>query len=881
MALAEAVVKIVPDFSGFGEQTKQGVQKALDGIDKAVDQTADNIEKEFKESGAKAEKAVDGIGGEFKKLGKLIAGAAIGKAVKDFAKASIDAASDLEESINAVQVTYGELSGTILDFGQVSAKTVGLAAADFNSFAVRFAGFTKQIATGGKSAADVTIDLTKRIADFASVMNLDLNEAATVFGSTLAGESEAIRRFGIDMSAASIEAFALSTGLIKSKDEMTAGIKVQATYAKLMADTAQVANDFANTSDSLANRQRILSAEFKDMQVVIGQALVPVLSELLGIAGSIMSAFVALPEGLQKTIAVTVLAGGAFIALSSTLQGVGLAAKTANVYVAGFMIALTLAGVIYSALKSRGEAARKAQEDVTAALIAADEPAYVLSARLKSLVEDYKTVTDATEDAESGITVFNGALDATRAAVLKFTPAFTKAGVSLEDVAKAAAAGSDSFDGIAEALLTVRGSTDTTANSFATVERAIVRNTEVGDPMRQLLLDLAQNGGLTVEEFRQLVQQLDLTSDGFDKSRETLNKQNEAFLTSTEAVTDFTNILGGDVYAELVKNAEATATAAGRTDEFTFLVETLNAMLFEQGWTLDTTTNKLVRLDAATGQAATGQDDLAGATGTTTSEIEKQEKALDRLIEATLAMFNSEIQLERAKRQTGDAIEEYNALVKSLEDGTYKGSDAYRDLAVASEEVRLASLNQAGAQVKLAEDIAATAEGSLGAEEKQRLLREELILLAKTLDPNSPLRKELDRYIGSLKDVPTNVTTRIHAIYTDEDRRTIIDARAAAGTQSGMGSGRPMANGGIVTSATRALIGEAGPEVIIPLTRPARALELMQESGLIGMAAFGRGMVGSSKATVNIEQAVFNNGTDANLVAQKVNAAERARSFGS
>lgn len=40
------------------------------------------------------------------------------------------------------------------------------------------------------------------------------------------------------------------------------------------------------------------------------------------------------------------------------------------------------------------------------------------------------------------------------------------------------------------------------------------------------------------------------------------------------------------------------------------------------------------------------------------------------------------------------------------------------------------------------------------------------------------------------------------------------------------------AEGGIVSGPTRALIGEAGPEAVIPLTRPARAAELMRMSGL-------------------------------------------------
>lgn len=47
----------------------------------------------------------------------------------------------------------------------------------------------------------------------------------------------------------------------------------------------------------------------------------------------------------------------------------------------------------------------------------------------------------------------------------------------------------------------------------------------------------------------------------------------------------------------------------------------------------------------------------------------------------------------------------------------------------------------------------------------------------------------------------------------------------------------PFANGGIVYGPTPALVGEAGPEVIIPLTRPQRAVDLVQQSGLLGLLA--------------------------------------------
>jgi hypothetical protein len=47
------------------------------------------------------------------------------------------------------------------------------------------------------------------------------------------------------------------------------------------------------------------------------------------------------------------------------------------------------------------------------------------------------------------------------------------------------------------------------------------------------------------------------------------------------------------------------------------------------------------------------------------------------------------------------------------------------------------------------------------------------------------------------------------------------------------------AEGGIVNGPTPAIVGEAGPEVIIPLSQPGRAAQLAQQSGLTAMLGGG------------------------------------------
>lgn len=201
---------------------------------------------------------------------------AVGAAAVGAAKVAIDAASDLEESVNAVNKVYGDQAEAVLKVGEDSASSFGLAKSEFNEFAVQFSAFATQIAErDGRQVADVVEEMTTRVADFASVQNLDLEEAGRIVMSTLAGETEAFRRFGGDVSAATVEQYALENGLIASKGEMTEGVKVLARYGLFMEQTESNAGDFADTSDGLANSQKILRAQIKDLSAEIGSRLVP------------------------------------------------------------------------------------------------------------------------------------------------------------------------------------------------------------------------------------------------------------------------------------------------------------------------------------------------------------------------------------------------------------------------------------------------------------------------------------------------------------------------------------------------------------------------------------------------------------------------------
>lgn len=216
------------------------------------------------------------------KVGLVASGAAITAGLVGLTKSSISAASDASESINAIKVSYGDAADEVLKLSEGTAQRLGVAGTDFRNSAVRFSAFAETI--GGDTAGITKFvgDVTQRATDFASVFNIDVSEALQVFQSGLSGEAEPLKRFGINLLQSEVQAYALREGIIGVGEQMTEDQKVQARYGLLMESTAKTAGDFANTSDGLANRQRILSSTFEDVQAKIGEALLPIMEDLLG-----------------------------------------------------------------------------------------------------------------------------------------------------------------------------------------------------------------------------------------------------------------------------------------------------------------------------------------------------------------------------------------------------------------------------------------------------------------------------------------------------------------------------------------------------------------------------------------------------------------------
>lgn len=240
------------------------------------------------------------------------------------ANKTMNSASDLGESVNAVNVVFGESADKILEFGKTAAQTVGLSNSAFNQLATNTGALLMKTGISMDEVATKTQDLAIRAADMASVFNTDVNDAMSAINQALRGETEAIRKYTGDVTDASLQTFALSKGITKAVTEMTQEEKVLLRLDKVMADTSVTQGDFAATANEVANAERIMKAETENLSAAIGTSLLPIKKQLLEAVKPLIEQFALWAKENPDLVKNLILVGGAIAALVAVLGTLGL-----------------------------------------------------------------------------------------------------------------------------------------------------------------------------------------------------------------------------------------------------------------------------------------------------------------------------------------------------------------------------------------------------------------------------------------------------------------------------------------------------------------------------------------------------------------------------
>lgn len=248
--------------SRAGTSTMNALKKASSGIVSALQRLTG------------AGKGVNSLSLSLGNLLKTAIGFNIGYGLLNFGKSMFTLGSDVTEVENVVDVAFGGMAQSAYDFASTAQEQFGLS----ELMALRYSGTMMSVLNASgvaqRDAAEMSTTLTGLAGDLASFYNISQDNAWEKIMSGMAGEIEPLRRLGINMSVANLEAFALSQGITKSWQSMTQAEQVMLRYNYLMQASAQQQGDFARTSWSWANQVRLLTLNIQQLAATIGQGLI-------------------------------------------------------------------------------------------------------------------------------------------------------------------------------------------------------------------------------------------------------------------------------------------------------------------------------------------------------------------------------------------------------------------------------------------------------------------------------------------------------------------------------------------------------------------------------------------------------------------------------
>lgn len=200
------------------------------------------------------------------------------------------AASDLIEVQNIVDVTFEDMAWKAERFANVAIKQFGMSRLAAEQTAGSFMAMGRAMDLDQENASNMAVQLASLTGDFASFYNISQEYARVALSAVYTGETETLKRYGIVLTEANLQQYALTQGIDANVKKMSARDKLILRYMYIMEHTKDMQGDFVRTQGSWANQTRQIKQNWQEFLIVLGNGITTVLSPLLGVINQIIFA---------------------------------------------------------------------------------------------------------------------------------------------------------------------------------------------------------------------------------------------------------------------------------------------------------------------------------------------------------------------------------------------------------------------------------------------------------------------------------------------------------------------------------------------------------------------------------------------------------------
>lgn len=217
-------------------------------------------------------------------------------------KKAFEYASDMDESVNKVEATFGEHAKTMQDFAKTSLQSYGIATSSALEYGATSGDILKGIGFDMKVIPDMSKEIIAMSADIASFKNSSPEEVFSAITAALTGEREQLKKYGYVINDAILQEYAHAKGINKKLSEMSLQEKATLTLSKIQEYAADAQGDYAKTSDSASNSSKLFKESTKELFTVIGTDLVPIFTPLIQQATEMIKTFASMDDESRQNI---------------------------------------------------------------------------------------------------------------------------------------------------------------------------------------------------------------------------------------------------------------------------------------------------------------------------------------------------------------------------------------------------------------------------------------------------------------------------------------------------------------------------------------------------------------------------------------------------
>lgn len=224
-----------------------------------------------------------------------LSGVALGKVFADATKEAID----YYETLNLFQVA---MKGSIEqgnEFIDTISEWYGLDPKNLMQYTGIFYEMAYAVGAPDKAAQQLSTSLTALSVDLASLFNVDVKKATDNLTSGIRGMSRAVVKYGLDLRATTVEAYANSLGIKQQYESMNEASREILRYLVAVKQARDATGDFSRTIEQPANQLRV----FKEQMSQVGRAIGTFIIQPLQAALPVINGFVMAIRIMLETLA--------------------------------------------------------------------------------------------------------------------------------------------------------------------------------------------------------------------------------------------------------------------------------------------------------------------------------------------------------------------------------------------------------------------------------------------------------------------------------------------------------------------------------------------------------------------------------------------------